>query len=97
MNPPVCEASSNDRLIKSVPVFYHAIGFFLLMINDTHTLTKNKEENNDHLLEEQDQQRSRVHITNLYQSCYTQCELVHIFSPANLNVEKEKDSHHSCL
>lgn len=39
-------------LTESVPVFYHVIEFFLLMINETQ---KNKEENNDHLLQEQDQ------------------------------------------
>lgn len=53
-------------------------------------------ENNEHLWEEPDRQKSRVLIINLYQSHYTQASSSHkSFFPANLNLEKENYSLHA--
>ena len=81
MNSSICEAGSNARLIEPVLVFYNVIEFFLFKTNDTHTHTHTKtKENNDHLLEEQDQQKSRELVTDIYQSRYTQGTSIHKYS-----------------
>lgn len=66
MNLPVREASLNNRLAESMPVFCPMV--CLLMTDGTERETK---KNNGHLCQDREQEEIRVLIINLYQGPYT--------------------------